>query len=189
MSNTHILLLLCWVAFYALHSFFASKGVKQQLAKGRYYRLIYSIASTVGLLPMLFLLQKEGGNKFYASSLLVEAVALMLIVAGVVTVYRSFRYFSVRVFLGLQESQRRGVLIQEGLHKWVRHPIYSGTLLVFVGAFLMKPTLGMLISLIVTVCYIPVGIRLEESKLIEEYGTEYKHYKQNVPALCPRLFF
>jgi methanethiol S-methyltransferase len=39
----------------------------------------------------------------------------------------------------------------------------------------------------ITFLYLPIGIHLEEGKLIAVFGEEYRKYREEVPALIPKL--
>jgi protein-S-isoprenylcysteine O-methyltransferase Ste14 len=49
-------------------------------------------------------------------------------------------------------------------------------------------TLGHLLFAAVTTAYIFVGIYLEERDLVAMFGNEYRHYREKVAMLVPRLF-
>lgn len=104
---------------------------------------------------------------------------------GVIILVVSFRHISGLAFLGLRKEINQG-LVQEGLHGYMRHPIYTGTILVLIGLFGYHPTDIILLTDLVVLAYLPFGIRWEERKLIDEFGEEYLEYKKNVPALIPR---
>lgn len=74
-----------------------------------------------------------------------------------------------------------------GIHRFVRHPLYSGTILFVWGLFLVFPFLNNFIAAVLLTLYVLVGISFEEKKLIKEFGKEYEGYIQNVPMLIPRL--
>lgn len=72
-----------------------------------------------------------------------------------------------------------------GIHKYVRHPLYLGTLLFVWGLFFLFPTLSNLLAVVVITLYVVIGIKFEERKLIAEFGNSYADYILNVPALIP----
>ncbi|MFN7960997.1 MAG: isoprenylcysteine carboxylmethyltransferase family protein [Thermoanaerobaculia bacterium] len=75
-------------------------------------------------------------------------------------------------------------LCRHGLYARLRHPMYLGFLLALWAA----PTfsLGRALFASTLSLYIAVGIRLEEAKLAERFGGEYRAYRRAVPALLPR---
>ena len=76
-------------------------------------------------------------------------------------------------------------LLLTGVHRYVRHPLYLGTFLALWGGFLLHPSAALLISNAITTTYTLIGIRLEEAKLLREFGAPYRHYQQQVPMLLP----
>ncbi len=78
-------------------------------------------------------------------------------------------------------------LQQSGLHKYMRHPLYSGTLLFVWGLFLFFPFLSNLIASVILTVYVLLGISFEEKKLFIEYGEAYRKYSKAVPKLIPKF--
>ncbi len=188
MSN--VILAGSWVFYFVLHSVLAADTVKQFARRAlepafRFYRLIYSIFSTVGLIFLLVLNGSITSPYFFESRGWVRYLSLMLTTFGVMTIQIAFRQYRLKSFLGFAEESSE--FKTEGILKFVRHPIYSGLCLVTVGFFLFIPNIPTLISCVSIFLYLPIGIYLEEKKLIGIYGELYRDYKRNVPALIPRL--
>lgn len=75
----------------------------------------------------------------------------------------------------------------DGIHKYVRHPLYLGTLLFIWGLFFLFPLLNNLIAVVIINLYVLIGVPLEEKKLLKEFGNEYAEYKKQVPRLLPKV--
>lgn len=76
----------------------------------------------------------------------------------------------------IQENQK---VIDTGLYGFVRHPMYSATLIMFLSIPLI---LGSIISFAIMLAYIPIiAVRMNnEEKVLEEGLKGYKEYKQKV---------
>jgi len=107
---------------------------------------------------------------------------------GIMVIIEAFRYYDAKEFFGFkqlsgkseeQNFQRNGIL------NYVRHPIYSGTVLLIFGYFLFSPTLLNIITVSCMILYILIGLRIEERKLIKVFGDKYIQYKEEVPELIP----
>ena len=188
----YLILVAAWIVYLGSHSFFAANGVKGFFKKylsslHRIYRFLYSVISSLGLMAILGLMATMEAKYLFKSSRIVQYVGMVLAVWGIILVVASFRKLSGKAFLGLT-AQMETPLVTDGIHGKVRHPIYSGTILIFVGMFLYVPSDIVLLSIGVIFLYLPAGIYLEEKKLVEEFGAEYLSYKKRVPAIIPGIF-
>ncbi|MFY0599584.1 MAG: isoprenylcysteine carboxylmethyltransferase family protein [Cyclobacteriaceae bacterium] len=184
----YIVLFLAWSIYLFLHSTLASSKVKQlQPFSAKHYRLLYSIISTLGLILLVYLMALVDPHYFYAPTDSVRYVGMVLSSWGVILIIGSFRNISTKSFLGLKE-EKENRLVRTGLHSRMRHPIYTGTILLLVGMFVAVPSATVLVSTATIFLYLPIGIYLEEKKLIEEFGDDYLKYKREVKSLFPGLF-
>jgi protein-S-isoprenylcysteine O-methyltransferase Ste14 len=69
------------------------------------------------------------------------------------------------------------------LYRHVRHPIYLGVLLAVWATPTM--TVGHLLFSVVITAYILIGIQLEERDLVQQFGDQYRRYRQQAAMLVP----
>lgn len=179
-----------WALYFALHSLLASEQVKRTVRSkapviARGYRFFYSLISTVGLLWLLYLMAITPSATLFSPPGYVRYIAMILASWGVILVITSFRHLSGWAFLGLKKEENKG-LIRKGTHAYVRHPIYSGIILIVIGMALYTPTDIVVLSAVCILAYLPAGIYFEEQKLIAEFGDEYLTYRREVPAIFPK---
>jgi protein-S-isoprenylcysteine O-methyltransferase Ste14 len=75
----------------------------------------------------------------------------------------------------------------DGLHQYVRHPLYLGTFVFLWGLFLVFPNASMLITILVIQGYTLIALRFEEAKLLQVFGDDYQSYMLRVPRIWPRI--
>lgn len=184
----HLILLLIWTVYYALHSLFASTYMKNKLGlKQQHYRLLYGLFSTLLFGCVLIYNATIYSALIYPPNNLSIYLGLMIAATGFFIVKRSFRQYSFREFMGLK-AEKDQQLQTKGIQSKVRHPLYTGTILIFLGYFIFNPQFSNLIMLMTMLIYLPIGIYLEERKLLKEFGEEYLQYKHSTPALFPNFF-
>ena len=192
----YLTLALLWAAYFVLHSLLAANRVKDFLknkmsSSARYYRLLFNLIATLTILPVLFY------NALISQQwLLPDAwkdiftiIGLILATYGIIIVRLAFRQYSLKDFLGfrqVKEGEKEEDFSNEGILSVVRHPLYTGGLLILLGFWIFSPTLANLVTVIMLTAYILFGIRLEENKLVAQYGEDYRRYQQEVPMLIPR---
>jgi protein-S-isoprenylcysteine O-methyltransferase Ste14 len=110
------------------------------------------------------------------------------VITGSVLGYFSFRSYNTKEFLGLAEEKLHQKLSVDGMNRFVRHPLYFSTLIVVWGVLLLQPTREYMGVAVIITIYLIVGTKLEEKKLLEIFGQEYRNYQKQVPMLIPFLF-
>lgn len=187
----HIYLALAWGVYFFLHSFLASEKVKNfsrcRLGRlMRFYRLAYSVFSSAGLavviwiqlgVPPVFQFTLSAGWQIFGTG---------LVLTGALIIGLAFRKYSFAGFVGFRPDEQDS-LRTTGLLGHVRHPIYSGTVLAVLGYVAISPVSTSFVSALCIFIYLPVGIHLEERKLIAKYGDAYVKYRNRVPSIIPKL--
>lgn len=187
---SYVILLLARIFYFAFHSILASDRIKIIAARisgshFRFYRIMYSFLSSIGLMVLLILNASVTPIILVESKGFVRYLSLMMATFGVMVISQAFKQYRLISFIGLKQETNE--FTRSGILQYVRHPIYSGTLLVVIGFFLFIPTLATLISVSCILLYLPIGIYFEEKKLIKQLGEQYLSYKREVPSVFPRL--
>lgn len=94
-------------------------------------------------------------------------------------------------YLGASTVQRGGMVgdrvIADGPYRYMRNPLYLGTLLNSVAlAFLMRPDAAVVTLLLLTVVQLRL-IGREEPYLLERMGEPYQEYLRSVPRMLPAV--
>ncbi len=190
----HSILAILWITYCVVHSLFASIRVKIYLEEKlgylfRYYRLSYSLFATITLVFIVYYQFSITSILLFKSSLIGYLSLILFVIPGfilmLISIYKYFRLLSgIRA---LYHKKEISILRVEGIHKYIRHPLYSGTLLFISGIFFIFPFLSYFIAALIIALYVIVGVRLEEKKLLLEFGDSYKAYRANVPMLIPNF--
>lgn len=84
------------------------------------------------------------------------------------------------------DREAPGALVTTGLFRLVRHPIYSGMLLVTLGMVLVTADLFSIAAATAAWIGIPMQARLEEEFLLSLYPEEYGAYRARTGRFWPR---
>ncbi|MEQ8684725.1 MAG: isoprenylcysteine carboxylmethyltransferase family protein [Imperialibacter sp.] len=182
-----ILVSLFWVLYFSLHSFLAADFVKRRFNR-QWFRLFYNTVAMLLLLAIVFYMATVDSPFVFGKTPVTDFFAFSLAAYGVIIIRLSFRQFSLGAFLGLKREVEDIEFKSEGILERVRHPIYSGTILLCLGFLLYIPKMINLVTVVWIFAYLPIGIWLEEKKLIKKYGRDYEEYRSRVPAVFPKLF-
>lgn len=187
----YILLTLSWTVFYTLHSLLASSKLKRILrvkigSAFKWYRLFYSAFSLVlitgimfqsALIPKMILISK-GTFTIY--------LGYLFAAFGTIILVKSAKKIALSNFIGFNASEQKPEkLVISGIYSKIRHPLYAGLILVFLGYFFFSGSVTAAVHLACLLVYLPFGIYFEEKNLIDLFGDQYKVYRVKVPAILP----
>lgn len=92
-----------------------------------------------------------------------------------------------REWSGTVTVKRGHELVTAGPYALVRHPIYTGLLLAFVGSALANGRWRAVLAVLIAGLALWRKLRLEERWMTERFGEAYRAYRARVPALVPFL--
>ncbi|MBN2115120.1 MAG: isoprenylcysteine carboxylmethyltransferase family protein [Anaerolineales bacterium] len=175
-----------------VHSLLASLGFKNHLRRSlgngfmKFYRLLYNIFAVLSFAPILYLMISLPDRILYALpspwSYLMwagQAISVLLLFIAVLQT-------DVLSFVGLRqlvEEAEESDLITSGLYRFVRHPLYTFSLLILWLSPAM--TVNTFVVYMALTIYLVLGAMFEERKLLREFGQQYVEYKAITPMLIP----
>src|ERR671933_699754 len=83
--------------------------------------------------------------------------------------------------------KREHDLVTRGIYHYVRHPIYTGVLLMVLATVLLIGTLGAVLGFLIIFIGLWVKLRAEEELLSDHFPREYPAYKNRTKALIPYI--
>jgi protein-S-isoprenylcysteine O-methyltransferase Ste14 len=117
----------------------------------------------------------------------ISAIAISLIISAILVsqiAIRTLGKFFDR--LAIKSDHR---LVTEGVYGFVRHPIYTSYILLFVGfCTLLQSIWGFGLLLAVCVVWFGNRIGIEERMLLDRFGDEYQSYCQQTKRLFPYVY-
>ena len=105
----------------------------------------------------------------------------------------TIRVWSVSYAGGETRTRNVGAkkLCSSGPYAFVRNPLYVGNMFMYVGIVFIAGAANIWLMIAMTLAFFIIQysliIALEEEKLYELFGQEYQTYKNNVPAVFPRI--
>ena len=188
----HIILVVLWALFGILHSVLAANWWKRLMERRlglryKYYAFSYSVFAAVTLIAILIYQVFLQSNVLYVAPGWVKLLLCLPLGAALVIMCAMIRkyFFSLSGISVFYKEQPAGELELSGLNRYVRHPLYFGTLLLIWSLFFIYPFVKNLLACLVITLYAVWGAILEEKKLTAQFGEKYILYKQRVPMLIP----
>jgi methanethiol S-methyltransferase len=193
----YLLIALMWAGYCLQHSFLISirfTDLMKHLFKNYYafYRIFYIFISLALLIPLInYTIQLD--NKviiMYNQPLnivryvLISGSLLMFFWAFFFN-YDSLSFFGIRQALNfgkIKEANPSMEIKKNGLLGIIRHPMYLALIIVL---WCQIFTLSDIIVNTILTIYILIATRLEEKKLVLEFGDTYVKYQQEVPMFIP----
>ncbi|HKI44376.1 MAG TPA: isoprenylcysteine carboxylmethyltransferase family protein [Balneolales bacterium] len=191
-----------FAVFATIHSLLASHTLKKKLfsrfpALSVWYRISYNLISLVLLVTWAVFLPVSHRVIYriaYPYVIITSLIQLAALLAG----WKTVQLFGSGRFLGTEQLRRyishheipeyydensRGIFIQKGLYRYIRHPLYTLSLIILI----CWPVMTTWFATIVILCalYFWIGSIYEEQKLVKRFGSTYEEYQKRVPRMIP----
>jgi protein-S-isoprenylcysteine O-methyltransferase Ste14 len=159
----------------------AGRGISWRQARDRGSSLGIQVAGFFGCLLALLLRSRTIG----VVPPWIQVLAIPLLIFG--TLFREWAIFLLGRFFSRSVRIEQGHrLIQEGPYRWIRHPAYTGMLIMDTAIVLGLGTwAGAAFMLVIVLSATLYRIQVEEKALVEAFGDEYRVYMRRTWRLLP----
>ena len=176
---------LLWLAYWGISALHVKSAVRVESAASRFGK--YALPLIVAVLLLQNVSAFNGtflNDRFVPAELWIVWLGFFLTIAGLAFACWA-RVILGRNWSGVVQLKKDHELIVRGPYSIVRHPIYTGLLLAFLGtALAIGAWRGLIATAIVAVSFWR-KLRLEERWLCELFGEQYAAYMRRVRALVP----
>ena len=126
------------------------------------------------------------GTRFVPDTPLVQWLAVVITAAGVAIAFWA-RFHLGSNWSGVVTLKEGHELIRTGPYRTIRHPIYTGILIAFLGNAVLIGQVRGLIGLAIIWASFYIKARREESFLAQEFGPNFNEHTQHTGMFLPKL--
>jgi len=187
---TLIFIILC-VAIQMSYWIISARSVKNTAVnKGGWLMRIYAIIVVVAVIffqKQIYALIPILSFRFWSYSFMTGLTADLIVLLGLIVMIWSRKALGANWSANVTFKENHE-LITSGPYKHVRHPIYSGIILIVFGAFVYSATLFMFLVFILFFIGAYYKARKEEKLLIIHFPDTYLEYKKHTKSIIPFVF-
>jgi protein-S-isoprenylcysteine O-methyltransferase Ste14 len=126
------------------------------------------------------------GTRFVPDSPAIQWLGVAIMACGVAIAFWA-RFHLGANWSGVVTLKQGHELIRTGPYRTIRHPIYTGILLAFLGNAIAVGQVRGLIGLLVIWLSFYVKARREESFLAQEFGANFNEHTQHTGMFLPKF--
>lgn len=120
-----------------------------------------------------------------SNAILIQLIGVILVIVGIAIMIFSRKELSTNWAPGYEyQIKEKHTLITTGIYKYIRHPIYLGIALSFIGAEMVAASY-LFISMFAIFVGVYVQGKREEKILLAHFGENYKKYMSQTKMLIP----
>ena len=123
---------------------------------------------------------------FFLRAPIVSAIGILVFALSIVLGWIFSGQMGTSWRVGVHENQQT-VLIQNGMYRYIRNPYFLSHFIMYVGLFLVRPSVALLVLIGTTVALFHRLVLNEEAYLLSVHGKEYAEYKERTGRYLPRL--
>jgi Putative protein-S-isoprenylcysteine methyltransferase len=163
-----------------------SKGNSETKNKTRIMMVILQLLSI--LFPMLAIANIYLPIGYVEVPVLVTMIGILLMVCGLIIRMMSMhylgKYYSTLLFTNAEHK-----LITSGFYRYIRHPIYFGDILLYIGiGIALANYIVFIVITIFSIVAYNIRMNQEEKMMLSTFGNEYVEYSQKTKRVIPFIY-
>jgi len=115
-------------------------------------------------------------------------ISIYLVIAGVVRLKRKGKPVENRDEKDLFQFEKTSELIDQGIFKYIRHPLYSSLFFLTWGIFLKNIDTSLLFIAVLSSLFLFLTAIFDEKECIRYFGNQYNEYMKRTKRFIPFLF-
>jgi protein-S-isoprenylcysteine O-methyltransferase Ste14 len=187
-----VLFVVVYVLFACVRVYYRSKTIGRRSKKDYSEANKTMIVLAIGILGYLFsvvvylLFPGFIGWAHIDLTILGRWAGVGFALAGVLLTFSAHRTLG-KQYSALQEIQEEHLLISTEIYSRVRHPMYTGFILLTLGLAFVSSNLLLIVFAFLVVLPFPWIARKEEQMLLEHFGKEYRDYMRTTGRFFPPI--
>ncbi len=115
-------------------------------------------------------------------------VTLLIMSLGFFLIFWAFWHMRTTTFQITPQPGKGSTLITTGPYKYIRHPMYTGVILIALALLLNFFTFGRFAAFVILVVDLYIKVQFEEDLLKAHFAKQYHEYIQKTASLIPFVY-
>jgi len=120
-------------------------------------------------------------------SWLLLLLAVYMVIAGIILMKRIGKPGRTRDEKTLYQFEKTTELIDQGIFKYIRHPLYGSLIFLTWGIFFKNTTILLFFVSLVSTVFLYITARLDEKECTKFFGEKYSEYMKHSKMFIPFL--
>lgn len=113
------------------------------------------------------------------------SIGVYLVIAGAILLKKAGKASGDRDKEALFQFEKTSELIDFGIFKYIRHPLYSSLIFLTWGIFLKNPTVPLSIVAVLSTVFLYLTAIFDEKECIQYFGDVYREYMKRTKMFIP----
>ena len=111
-----------------------------------------------------------------------------LVISGVIMLKKAGEHQKDRNDGTLYEFEKTSHLVDTGIYRYIRHPLYSSLIFLAGGILLKNITFSLLLVTLLSIVFFYLTARFDEKECINFFGEKYAQYMKRSKMFIPFIF-